>query len=274
MYNTRSMDEYGVFQNIVWDYYSKNKRPMPWREDVSPYSIFVSEVMLQQTQVARVLVKYPIFMSVFPTFISLAQADTKTLLSTWQGMGYNRRALYLRSAANNIVEIYGGILPQDTALLDDLPGIGYATACSIAAFAYNLPVSFIETNIRRVYIHHFFKDKGIVDDKDILKLVKETVSMGNAREWYWALMDYGAYLAKTADNPNKKSRHYTKQKKFVGSVREVRGGILKALLEKPRSVSALKKLFMDERLFTALTQLENEGFITKKGTNYSIKVKQ
>lgn len=274
MYNTRSMDEYGAFQNIVWDYYSKNKRPMPWREDVSPYSIFVSEVMLQQTQVARVLVKYPLFMNIFPTFVSLAQADTKTLLSAWQGMGYNRRALYLRSAANSIMETYGGILPQDTALLDNLPGIGYATACSIAAFAYNLPVSFIETNIRRVYIHHFFKDKSIVDDKDILKLVSETVSKDNPREWYWALMDYGAYLAKTADNPNKKSRHYAKQKKFAGSVREVRGGILKALLEKPRSLGALKKIFMDERLFTVLTQLENEGFITKKGTNYSIKVKR
>lgn len=274
MYNTGSMSGHNAFKNVVWDYYSKHKRSMPWREDVSPYSIFVSEVMLQQTQVARVLIKYPFLMNTFPTFQSLAKADTQTLLSTWQGMGYNRRALYLRSAAHIIVEKYGGIMPQDISLLDNLPGIGYATACSIVAFAYNLPVFFIETNIRRVFIHHFFKDAIQVDDKDILKLVHETVSKDNPREWYWALMDYGAYLARMEDNPNKKSRHYTKQKKFEGSVREVRGGILKALLEKPHSVSALKKLFMDERLFTALAQLENEGFITKKGTNYSIKMKR
>lgn len=247
---------------------------MPWRDDVSPYSIFISEVMLQQTQVSRVLVKYPSFMNAFPTFQSLADADTQTLLSAWQGMGYNRRALYLRSAADMIVTTYGGVLPQDVDLLDGLPGIGYATACSIAAFAYNLPVSFIETNIRRVYIHHFFKDVDTVDDADILKLVRETVSKDNARQWYWALMDYGAHLAKTNDNPNKKSRHYAKQKKFEGSVREVRGGVLRALLKKRYSLTALKKLYPDERLFTALTQLEKEGFITKKGESYSIKIKQ
>lgn len=273
MYNTGSMDAHNAFKNAVWDYYSKHKRPMPWRIDTSPYSIFISEVMLQQTQVSRVIVKYPSFMSAFPTFQSLADADTQTLLSAWQGMGYNRRALYLRSAAHIIVETYGGIMPQDVTLLDSLPGIGYATACSIVAFAYNLPVSFIETNIRRVYIHHFFKDAIQVDDKDILKLVSETVSKDNPREWYWALMDYGAYLAKREDNPNKKSRHYTKQKKFEGSVREVRGGILKILLKKQCTTRALKKIYPDERLFTALVQLEKEGFITKKGLNYSIKIK-
>lgn len=274
MYNTRSMGAYNAFKQTVWNYYSKHKRPMPWRDDVSPYSIFISEVMLQQTQVSRVLVKYPSFMNAFPTFQSLADADTQTLLSAWQGMGYNRRALYLRSAADMIVTTYGGVLPQEVDLLDGLPGIGYATACSIAAFAYNLPVSFIETNIRRVYIHHFFKDVDTVDDADILKLVRETVSKDNARQWYWALMDYGAHLAKTNDNPNKKSRHYAKQKKFEGSVREVRGGVLRALLKKRYSLTALKKLYPDERLFTALTQLEKEGFITKKGESYSIKIKQ
>lgn len=273
MYNTRSMSVQNVFRNIVWDYYSKHKRPMPWRTDTSPYSIFVSEVMLQQTQVARVLLKYPSFMSIYPTFQSLADADTQTLLTAWQGMGYNRRALYLRSAAHIIAETYKGILPQDTTLLDDLPGIGYATACSIAAFAYNLPVSFIETNIRRVYIHHFFKDQSEVDDADILKLVTATLDKKKAREWYWALMDYGAHLAKMEDNPNKKSRHYTKQKKFEGSVREVRGGILKILLKRQHTARALKKIYPDERLFTALVQLEKEGFIIKKGLNYSIKIK-
>lgn len=273
MYNTRSMSAYTAFKKTVWDHYSKYKRPMPWRDDLSPYSIFLSEVMLQQTQVPRVLVKYPSFMSVFPTFSALAAADTQTLLTAWQGMGYNRRALYLRDAARIVMETYKGILPQDIVLLDGLPGIGYATACSIAAFAYNTPVSFIETNIRRVYIHHFFKGKTQVDDKDILRLVSETVSRLKAREWYWALMDYGAYLAKTEENPNKNSKQYVKQKKFQGSVREVRGGILKHLLQGKKSLQQLKKSYPDERLFTALEQLEKEGFITKEGVHYSIKTK-
>lgn len=273
MYNTRSMGAYTAFKKTVWDHYSKHKRPMPWRDDLSPYSVFLSEVMLQQTQVSRVLLKYPSFMSIFPTFSSLAEADTQTLLTAWQGMGYNRRALYLRDAARIIMETYGGTLPKEVSLLDGLPGIGYATACSIAAFVYNTPVSFIETNIRRVYIHHFFKTKAQVDDKDILQLVNETVSKKKAREWYWALMDYGAYLAKREDNPNRKSRHYVKQKKFQGSVREVRGGILKLLLQNKQSLQQLKKLYPDERLFTALVQLEKEGFITKEGTDYSITMK-
>lgn len=261
-----------LFIKTVWDYYNKNKRKMPWRDDTSPYSIFISEVMLQQTQVARVLVKYPLFISVFPNFKSLSHADTSLLLSTWQGMGYNRRALYLKSAAQTIMEKYKGILPEDPLLLDELPGIGYATACSIAAFAYNKPVSFIETNIRRVYIHHYFSDKENITDSDVLSHVERTVQKNNAREWYWALMDYGAYLATQVDNPNKKSRYYKKQTKFEGSIREVRGGVIKLLLKKPLTKKELENVYKDdERLFTAIEQLEKEGFIVMKGKKYSIK---
>jgi len=260
-----------VFTKIVWDYYKEYRRPMPWRDDISPYSIFISEVMLQQTQVSRVLVKYPLFMAKFPNFNSLARSETTDLLSAWQGMGYNRRALYLRSAAGIVMREYKGGLPKDIKLLDELPGIGYATACSIAAFAYNAPVIFIETNIRRVYINSYFLKNGEVDDKDILPLVERTLNKENPREWYWALMDYGAYLGGLGDNPNKKSKHYTKQKKFEGSVREVRGGILKFLLKKPHSMKELEKIYTDKRLFTALEQLKKEGFIIEIGKKYSIK---
>jgi len=244
---------------------------MPWRTDVSPYSIFVSEVMLQQTQVARVMVKYVEFMRAFPDFISLSNASTTQLLSVWQGMGYNRRALYLRSAASLICEKYQGIMPTTPILLDELPGIGPATACSISAFAYNSPVVFIETNIRRVFIHHFFKDRVEIDDEEILPLVEKTVDKKNPREWYWALMDYGAYLGKQGENANTKSKTYVKQKKFEGSVREVRGGVLKELLKKPHSIDDLKKIFTDERLETAVEQLEKEGFIEKFNKWYKIK---
>jgi len=201
-----------AFIRIVWEYYGKNKRTMPWRDDISPYNIFISEIMLQQTQVARVLIKYQLFIQAFPNFKSLAKADTSALLTAWQGMGYNRRALYLRNAAQIIVEKYHGILPEDPKLLDELPGIGYATACSIAAFAYKKPVAFIETNIRRVFIHHYFADKKNIADTDIFPYVEKTVDKKNSQEWYWALMDYGAYLATQGDNPNKKSKHYIKQK--------------------------------------------------------------
>lgn len=245
---------------------------MPWREDVSPYSIFVSEVMLQQTQVARVLVTYPLFKSQFPSFKELSQANTATLLAAWQGMGYNRRALYLKAAAEVICTKYKGILPGDATLLDCLPGIGHATACSIVAFVFNKPVVFIETNIRRVFIHHFFSETEVVSDTDILPLVEKTLDKKNPREWYWALMDYGAYLAKQGENPNKKSKHYVKQKKFKGSVREVRGGIIKLLLQKPYTLREMEIIYKnDERLFTVLRQLKEEGFIVLKNGKYRIK---
>lgn len=244
---------------------------MPWREDISPYSIFVSEVMLQQTQVSRVMTKYTQFLQAFPDFQTLARASTSALLSTWQGMGYNRRVLYLRSAAQIITERYKGMLPDDPAILDELPGIGYATACSIVAFTYNKPVVFIETNIRRVYIHHYFSDAFHIDDKDIFPIVGKTVSKNKSREWYWALMDYGAYLGKSEDNPNKKSKHYIKQKKFKGSVREIRGALLKLLLKKAFTSRELRQLFNeDERLVTALGQMEKEGLIKKIKGNYTI----
>lgn len=261
-----------VFIRKVWDFYKNNKRTMPWREDISPYGIFVSEVMLQQTQVARVLTKYPLFIRTFPNFQSLAKASISVLLSAWQGMGYNRRALYLKAAAQIICTKYNAFLPEDFLLLDELPGIGYTTACSIAAFAYNKPVVFIETNIRRVFIHHYFVEKADIADNDILPFVERTVDKKNSREWYWALMDYGAYLAKEIDNPNRKSKHYVKQKKFIGSVREVRGGVIKLLLKRPYIREELENIYKkDERLFTALEQLEKEGFITLKKGKYSIK---
>jgi A/G-specific adenine glycosylase len=260
-----------VFIRTVLDYYKKNKRSMPWRDDVSPYSVFISEVMLQQTQVARVLIKYSEFIRAFPDFKSLCQATTSQLLSAWQGMGYNRRALYLKAAAQIIMEKYHGILPDDPFLLDELLGIGPATACSIAAFAYNKPVVFIETNIRRVYLHYFFANKEDIEDLAIIPFVERTIDKKNPREWYWALMDYGAYLGSKGDNPNRKSKHYAKQKKFVGSMREVRGGVIKLLLEKAHTKEELNKIFTDERLFAALEQMEKEGFIIKEKEIYCIR---
>lgn len=220
---------------------------MPWREDTSPYSIFISEVMLQQTQVSRVFRKYPEFLESFPSFSSLAEADLTDVLRAWQGMGYNRRGKYLRDGAKIIVEEHGGILPDNPVILDTLPGIGLATAGSISCFAYNKPTVFIETNIRRSVIFHFFKDQEAVHDSDILPIVQkclqkiEKTKSISYREWYWALMDYGTYLATYISNPNRQSRHYAIQSKFEGSDRQVRGRLLRGYLSGKMDVELSKR---------------------------------
>ena len=219
------------FRDIIWQYYREHRREMAWRETTDPYAIFVSEVMLQQTQVARVHTKYAEFMAAFPDFSSLAAAPLEEVLRVWQGMGYNRRAKMLRDAARMVMETFGGRLPETPEGLVTLPGIGPATAASIAAFAYNAPVVFIETNIRRVFIHFFFPNEEKVHDDRIRPLVRQTLDWMNPREWYYALMDYGAMLKGAIENPNRRSHGYTVQSSFSGSDREIRGRVLRYLLE-------------------------------------------
>lgn len=250
------------------------RRDFPWRNTTDPYHILVSEVMLQQTQVSRVLAKFPIFIHQFSNFKELAIASIKDILQAWQGIGYNRRALYLKKIAEIVVKKYRGKLPDDPAILDTFPGIGEATAASIVASAFNKPVVFIETNIRRVFIHLFFEDrKSKVDDREILPLIEKTLDVKNPREWYWALMDYGAHLGKAVDNPNKKSKHYSIQSRFEGSDRQVRGEILRILLNKSQMekniVTMLKK--KEDRVKKILQNMMKEGLIEYKGRIYKIK---
>jgi len=210
---------------------------MPWRRTRDPYRIAVSEIMLQQTQVARVLVFYPKFVKQFPGFRALARARTADVLRAWQGLGYNRRALALQNLSRIVLEKFNGRLPRSREGLEALPGIGRATAGSIRAFAWNERDVFIETNIRRVFIHFFFPQRAKVTDRAIERYIMSTLPAHNAREWYWALMDYGAMLAKskTAPNPNRRSAHYKKQAQFAGSDRELRGIVLRELLTKKRA---------------------------------------
>lgn len=252
------------FQKKIWEFYGKNKRDLPWRSTIDPYEIFISEVMLQQTQVERVMSKYHAFIKEFPDFRSLAHASIHSVLKLWQGLGYNRRALHLQRSAQIISQHYNNVLPQDPKMLDGLPGIGEATASSLVVFSYNLPFSFIETNIRRVYIHFFFPQKKEVRDTAILLLVERTMDKKNPREWYWALMDYGTMLGKTIDNPNRRSVHYQKQPKFKESNRELRGKILKYLIEKGPTIK--EKLTKDlkeshERIEKIVADLKKEGLI-------------
>lgn len=261
------------FQELIWAYYREHGRRMPWRETTDPYAIVVSEIMLQQTQVSRVLTKYPEFLGRYPNFEALATAELAEVLSVWQGMGYNRRAMYLQRLAQAVAGTYGGQLPSDLKLLQSLPGIGPHTAGSIAAFAFNLPTTFIETNIRRTFIYHFFPDMDEVTDREIGPLVTAAVDQDNPREWYYALMDYGAALSKSVPNPNRQSKHYTIQSSFEGSQRQLRGQILRVLLGRELGFSALLEATTadPDRLRRVVGVLEQEGFVVCRDGKYYIK---
>ncbi len=257
-------------QHVMAFYEAKGRHDMEWRHTRDPYKIVVSEVMLQHTQVPRVAVIYPKFIERFPDFAALAAAEQADLLAAWQGMGYNRRALNLQKLAGIIVDEYNGTVPEEPAVLATLPGIGPATSCSIAAFAFNRPVVFIETNIRRVFIHYFFDDDRIVDDCELLPLVASMLPL-NAREWYWALMDLGTALKASVKNPNQRSRHYTKQKIFEGSDRKIRGSVLKKMLEqKSGSPDVFAKEMNEEpaRVRGIMEKMAGEGFFVRESETY------
>lgn len=261
------------FQEIILSFYKKHGREMPWRNTTNPYHIYVSEIMLQQTQVERVNKKYPEFITTFPGFANLADAPFHKILAVWQGMGYNRRAIALQTCARKVIMDHNGVLPRDVDVLETLPGIGHATACSIAAFAYNTPVVFIETNIRRVFIHFFFHDRTSVRDQEIIPLARMALYGQNPRVWYWALMDYGSALKSTTCNPNRKSTHYTKQSTFKGSDRQIRGIVLKSLVSIPeQSEQDLVTTISHDpaRVHKIIEELVSEGFISRTGIYLTI----
>ncbi len=262
------------FQSTIYEYYTAHKRVLPWRTTTDPYKIMVSEIMLQQTQVDRVIPKFEAFIKRFPTVQKLAQAKVADILSLWSGLGYNRRALFLKRAAEEIVTEYKGTFPIEQDALLDLSGIGPYTASAIRAFAYNKPSSFIETNIRSVFIHFFFKDCEQVTDAELFPYITKMLDTENPREWYSALMDYGTMLKATIGNASRKSRHYTKQSKFQGSPRQVRGEVLKFLITTITPVSELIVLKSVKRpketVLEKLDELVTEGFIIKKGNRFSL----
>lgn len=262
-----------AFKKKVYDYYDHQGRDLPWRKGVTAYRVLISEIMLQQTQVERVTEKYREFLAAFPDFKALAQAPTAKLLKIWSGMGYNRRALSLKALAQNVVSEHKGRLPSAPDILVTLPGIGKYTAGAVAAFAFNKPVVFMDTNIRRVYIHEFFLDRQNIHDDELLPLVLQTLDAKDPRKWYNALMDYGSMVKREHGNPNKKSAHYTRQSPFENSNRQVRGRIMKVLVAMAPLTAAriVKETGMDtKRVKKNLTDLEREGFIKKSGRSYVI----
>lgn len=269
----RMNDKERHFQKAVLDYYKQHSRSFPWRETSDPYAIMVSEIMLQQTQADRVVPKYIAFMETFPNTKSLCKATLPTVFGLWQGLGYNRRAKHLKEAACKIESDFGGVVPKDTKDLTGLPGIGPYTAGAIRAFAFNEQSFFIETNIRTVFIHHFFADKTEVLDVEIMEYIKRLHPRVSTRVWYNALMDYGAMLKQLHGNPNKNSKHYTKQKPFKGSIREVRGALLRALLSHSDATKdKLQDLIAkeDEYVSKALAGLVEEGMVIRQGNKYRL----
>jgi A/G-specific adenine glycosylase len=269
-----SSEKIDSFRRLIYDNYNSRPRVFPWRQTNNPYHILISEIMLQQTQTERVDGKYQKFIQAFPDFNSLASATPSSVLPLWQGLGYNRRALMLIKIAQIIMNDFKGFLPSSPDMLENLPGIGKTTAGEIAAFAFNYPAVFIETNIRRVFIHFFFPEREKVRDSEILPLVEMTLDRTNPRVWYYALMDYGVMLKRGNPNPNIRSAHYKKQSPFHGSNRQVRGTVLKFLAsgkEVTASELAYDSGLSEEKIITNLEKLEKEGFLGRKEKKYFLK---
>ncbi len=332
-----------AFQKIVLDFFRRNGRRLPWRGTRDPYKIFVSEIMLQQTRVSRAILFYEKFIRAFPTVRVLASAPARAVLCAWSGLGYNRRALFLKRAAESIVREHDGEVPRDFGKLCTLPGIGRATAAAILAYAWNEPVVFVETNIRTALIHHFFSRRKKVRDAEILEAARQTVpnnvrpfsrfppapGFGRAgkvrpcrtdfvepcsargvysevlenirirrergrkdnsrysyiprnvgmlrkvsvREWYSALMDYGAHLKETVGNAARRSAAYAQQGRFKGSARELRGEIIRCAT-RGRAVRAADFAAFARRGLSVgkiLHALVAEGFLQKRGAFFVIR---
>lgn len=265
---TLSPEKVAAFRKMLHQWYHAHARTLPWRETFDPYAILVSEIMLQQTQVDRVRGKYGEFIASFPDFSSLARAPLEVVLSAWQGLGYNRRAIALKRCAVTVVDDFGGVLPATVEKLELLPGIGPYTARAIAAFAFDLPTVFIETNIRTVFIHHFCGNREGVTDRELLPLVAATLDREAPRDWYYALMDYGVMLKREYPNPGRRSAHHQRQSPFRGSNRELRSIILRGVLANPgiATTDLVAQVGADqEKIRENLAGMAREGFIRLDG---------
>jgi A/G-specific adenine glycosylase len=254
------------FQSVIKEYYREHGRAFPWRETTDPYHILVSEFMLQQTQTSRVVEKYNEFITAFPDVFQLARSPFREVLRVWQGLGYNRRALALHKAAGEIADRFYGQVPDDPNLLHQLPGVGEYTASAMIAIAFNKPAIVIDTNIRTVYLYFFFRETETVGKNEIVPFIEATLDHESPREWYYALFDYGAMLKR--ENKDLDAGKRRKQGIFRGSDREIRGNILRLLLdtEEMTGDQLLARLPSDnERVQRILTQLHEEGLVDRSG---------
>lgn len=255
----------------IWQKARELYRDMPWRQDTRPYYVLVSEIMLQQTQVERVRQKFQEFIDKFPDVTVLSAAPLADVLSVWSGLGYNRRAKFLHEAAKQVKERFYGEIPATADELISLPGIGVNTAGAVLAYSFNQPALFIETNIRTVLFYYFFPDHDEVSDRELRTKLAELLDAEHPREFYWGLMDYGSVLKKQGAGQLAKSKHYKKQAPLKGSVREVRGMILKALVKGSLYENELAILMpADDRYARALNDLIGEGLVVRTDAQLSL----
>ncbi len=258
------------FLTVLEGYYRRAGRDLPWRQldgrgTIDPYRVLVSELMLQQTQVNRVLPKYTEFLRTFPTLQSLAEASQPEVLALWSGLGYNRRALYLHQAAKQLAKVPEPWRFEDLVVCK---GIGPNTAGAILAYSYNEPVLFLETNVKTVLIHHFFEDKTGISDNELLGKLAEvapwlhpSLPTLQPRLFYWALMDYGTHLKATIGNQSHRSKSFTRQSKFEGSLRQIRGRVIKLLLSGPQPLETVRQQIADDRLDDVVAKLQAENMV-------------
>jgi A/G-specific adenine glycosylase len=270
--------EIKAFQKIILDSYAERGRDFPWRKNPEPWGVVVSEFMLQQTQTQRVISYWDRWMKKWPRPKDLASARLETVLKEWSGLGYNRRAKNLWECARVISEKYGEV-PRTPEILITLPGIGPYSAGAIACFAWNYPSVFIETNIRSVALHFFFQGKEGVKDDELFPILRKSLDTENPRVWYWALMDYGAELKKLTANPGRKSAHYTRQSRFKGSLRQIRGQIIKNLADSGDCRKDRLRIIVgdavgeleEDDFSRALAGLEKDMMVAEEGGIYRIK---
>ncbi len=298
MSNELDPDRLERFRSLVYDYYRQfGRHDLEWRNTRDPYRVLVSEFMLQQTQVARVRKKYREFLSLFPSISDLARAGLRDVLGAWSGLGYNRRARFLHELARRVCEERDGELPEDREELRSLPGVGTYTASAVACFAFDAPVALLETNIRRALIYSFFAEPdrewpepfaaevpgtdsiepqieprsivAPVHDRDISLVAEAVLDREQAREWNYALMDYGELIGRRVPNPNRASVHYTRQSRFEGSLRQARGAAIRVLTTveaaDAETIAAQYGLPLS-RIESALNELSNEGIVAGDGT--------
>ena len=256
------------FQQKILIFYLENKRDLPWRNTTDPYYILVSEFMLQQTQVSRVIDYYNNWIEKWPTVQLLANTPYKEVLTGWMGLGYNRRAMYLHNSAKTIVRDFDGDILDAVKNYEKLPGIGPYTSNAVQIFSANADIATVDTNIRRIFIDEFQLHESI-SDKELFRLAEKCLPEGRSRDWHNALMDYGAlYLTsrKTGIKPK------TQQSRFQGSDRQIRGQILRLLLRETQSIYQIqKKLDVDaSRLSTILDKMQKEETIDKKDNFYMV----
>ncbi len=270
----RNEESYDAFIAFIMDFYRAHGRGFVWRETSDPYHVLLSEMMLQQTQTSRVLPKYELFLSLWPTLEELAVSALDELLYHWKGLGYNRRALNLRKCAI-ISNQWGWTLPREQEQLRSLPGVGKATAAAIGAFSFQERTIYLETNIRRVILSCFFPEEDQVKDKELEKVLENLIlRVDDPKHWYYALMDYGVLLKYLLPNANIRSAHYAKQAKFKNSNRQIRGQLIHLLSEtgakEKRDILTILSHFEEERVSYCLVQLQKEGFVEEKSEVYRI----